>query len=67
MHKDPIVEEVRQARAAHAKRFGYDLEKIVQDLKRIEKESGHEVVRFEPKRCEGSKIVDNPDPHRNPY
>lgn len=37
MAKDPIVEEVRAARDAYAKKFGYDLTKIVRDLQRKEK------------------------------
>ncbi len=32
MWKDPIVAEVRAAREAYAKRFGYDLKKIGADL-----------------------------------
>ena len=38
--KDPIVEEVRRARDAHAQRFNYDLDAIVEDLKKREKELG---------------------------
>ena len=40
MLKNPIVEEVRAARDAHAKKFNYDLKKIVQDLRRQEKAAG---------------------------
>jgi hypothetical protein len=32
MLKDPIVDEVHAIREAHAKRFGYDMRKIVDDL-----------------------------------
>lgn len=42
--KDPIVEEVRKARQDHAKRFNHDLFEICEDLKKIEKESGHKIV-----------------------
>lgn len=48
--KDPIVEEVRRAREAHAKQFNYDLDAIVDDLKRREKESGVPTVSLPPKR-----------------
>ena len=48
--KDPIVEEVRRARAAHAKKFGYDLEAIVRDVKKHEQD--RKVVSFPPKRIE---------------
>lgn len=53
--KDPVVEEVRRAREAHAERFGYDLEAIVHDLKRHERQGEREVVSFEPKRIAPSK------------
>ena len=50
MWEDPIVEEVRKVRAAHAARFKYDLEAIYLDLKREEKESGRTFVSYPPKR-----------------
>jgi hypothetical protein len=37
---DPIVDEVRQIRDAHAARFNYDLDAIFRDLKEREKKSG---------------------------
>lgn len=37
MPKDPIVAEVRKAREAYAKRFGYDLHRICADLRKSEK------------------------------
>jgi hypothetical protein len=43
---DPIVEEVRRIREAHAAQFDYDLSRIYEDLKRSERESGREVVSF---------------------
>jgi len=45
---DPIVAEVRKAREAHARRFGYDLTRICRDLKRIEQECRHRIVRGTP-------------------
>ena len=41
---DPIVEEVRRVRDAHAARFNYDLDAIFQDIKEQEKKSGHTFV-----------------------
>ncbi len=41
---DPIVEEVRQIRDAHAARFHYDLDAIFQDIKEREKKCGHKFV-----------------------
>ena len=42
--EDPIVEEVRKARDAYAKRFNYDLDAIYRDLKEKERRSGRVVV-----------------------
>jgi len=47
--KDPIVEEVRKAREDHAKAFRHDLIAICADLKRIERECGHEIVSLPAK------------------
>lgn len=41
---DPIVEEVRRVRDAHAARFNYDLDAIFQDIKEQEKKSGHKFI-----------------------
>jgi hypothetical protein len=37
---DPIVDEVRRVRDAHAARFNYDLNAIFQDIKERENNSG---------------------------
>jgi len=37
---DPIVDEVRLVRDAHAARFNYDLQAIFLDIKKREKERG---------------------------
>ena len=42
---DPIVDEVRRIRDAHAARFGYDLDAMFQDIKEQERKSGHTFVR----------------------
>ena len=60
MWKDPIVEEVRQAREAHAKKFNYDLWAIYEDLKKIEEECGLEVVSFPPKPARSIKLGRRP-------
>ncbi|MFH1112845.1 MAG: hypothetical protein V1792_02900 [Pseudomonadota bacterium] len=49
MFKDPVVEEVRAARLRHAARFEYDLQKIAEDLRRKERQSGRRIVTFSPK------------------
>ncbi len=47
MFKDPIVDEVREARIKHAAQFNFDLKKIAQDLK--EKQSKRKTVSYSPK------------------
>jgi hypothetical protein len=46
---DPIVEEVRRHRMEHTRKFGGDLKLICEDLRRIQRESGCQVVRRPPK------------------
>ena len=41
---DPIVDEVRRIRDAHAARFNYDLDAIFRDIKERERKSGHKFV-----------------------
>lgn len=50
---DPIVDEVRSIRAAHAARFNYDLWAIYRDLKEQQERSGLKFVSFadEPKKA----------------
>jgi hypothetical protein len=50
--RDPIVEEVREIRQEHARKFDHDPEAIFEDLKRYQKESEPEVVSFPPKRLD---------------
>lgn len=40
MWNDPIVEEVRRVRQAHAKKFNYDIKAIVEDLRKQQSQSG---------------------------
>jgi hypothetical protein len=44
---DPIVDEVRSVRDAHAARFNYDLDAIFQDIKEREMKSGLVFVQGE--------------------
>jgi hypothetical protein len=46
---DPIVDEVRRVRDAHAAMFNYDLDAIFQDIKEQEKKSGLKFVSFPPR------------------
>ncbi len=48
--KDHIVEEVRQHRMEHTRRFKGDLMAICADLRSIQHASGHKVVRLAPRK-----------------
>ncbi len=47
--KDPIVEEVREIRDAHAAKFDHDIHAICKDLRKEEKTCGHPVAPLPPK------------------
>jgi hypothetical protein len=47
---DPIVEEIRKIRDAHAKKFNYDLEAIFADIQKQQERSGREFVSLPAKR-----------------
>ena len=49
MWQDPIVAEVRKARQDHAKKFGYDLKAIYNDLKSTEQLGGRRVISLTSK------------------
>ncbi|MBW2428093.1 MAG: hypothetical protein JRF56_03975 [Deltaproteobacteria bacterium] len=49
MKKDPIVEEIRKIRKAHAKKFNYQMDAICADLKEKEKSCKHPVVSLPAK------------------
>jgi len=49
MKGDPIVDEVRQGREAHAAKFKYDLDAIVRDVRSREGKDGERVVTLPPK------------------
>jgi hypothetical protein len=54
---DPIVDEVRRVRDAHAARFHYDLDAIFRDIKEQEKKSGRKFVSFTPLKEEPNKTL----------
>ena len=49
---DPIVDEVRRVRDAHAAQFQYDLDAIYQDIKDQERKSVQAFVSFAPPQTE---------------
>ena len=59
--EDPIVEEVRAVRDAHAKKFDYDLDAIFKDLLKSQAEhelQGFKYVTLKPKKfrlCTGTE------------
>jgi hypothetical protein len=58
MWNDPIVEEVRKARNAHAQKFGYDLKAIAKDLIKQQQAGKRRVVSLPRKKPIGlPKII----------
>jgi hypothetical protein len=57
MSPNLLVDEVRAARDAYAKKFDYDLEAIYRDIKKQEKKSGRKLVSLPPKRLEPLEIA----------
>ena len=51
MWSDPMVEEVRKVRNAHARKFNYDLQAIVADLRNQQKASKRKFVTLAPKKA----------------
>lgn len=47
--KDTIVAEIHRYRAAHAKRFNYDIHAMGEDIRRSEAESGGRFVTWDAK------------------
>jgi hypothetical protein len=54
---DPIVDEVRRVRDAHAAKFNYDLDAIFQDIKEQEKNSGLKFVSYPPRKVEPNEAM----------
>ena len=46
MWNDPIVEEVRRVREGYAARFGFDLQRIVEDLRQLAKSGEFEMAEL---------------------
>ncbi|MEC4677362.1 MAG: hypothetical protein VST69_01230 [Nitrospirota bacterium] len=59
MWKDPIVEEIRKVREAHAARFDYNLDAIYRDLKEQESKSGKKFTSYPAKRTAVVKRASN--------
>ncbi len=63
---DPIVEEVRRWRMEHTLKFGGDLELICEDLRRLQRDSGYQVVRLPPKLLASKKKLADQFPNPSP-
>jgi hypothetical protein len=50
MADDPIVEEMRRIKEAHAARYNYDIRAMAKALREQQKRSGHEVVSLSRRR-----------------
>ena len=48
--RDPIVEEVRKHRMEHTRKLKSDLSAICDDLRSIQRASGHRIVRLPPRK-----------------
>lgn len=56
MTRDPIVAQVRKVREAYAETFHYDIRAICDDLRKWQKETGHQ-YELPPKRKKGAGAV----------
>lgn len=62
---DPIVEEVRRARAAIAARHGHDIHRIAEDARRRQGADQHPVVSYDPaEAAEESCVVRETPPEK---
>ena len=48
--RDPIIEEVRANRDEYSKRFDYDVDAMVEDLRRQQERSGRSYVSRDPQK-----------------
>ena len=49
MHEDPIIEEVRRIRQEYSGRFNYDLNEMMEDLRKLEQRHPDKLVSYRPK------------------
>ncbi len=57
MRDDDVVRQVREAREAYAKSFGYDLKAMVADLRNQDAKGDRTVVRLAPRRPPGAAVL----------
>ncbi len=49
MNEDPIVAEIRRYRAEHAEKYGHDLGRICEALRKVEAKTGRKLVHRKPR------------------
>ncbi len=55
---DPIVDQVRKARDAHAAKFGYDIQAIFKAVRQQQAATGREYVRYSARRLSPPHVAD---------
>lgn len=63
MLPDPIVEEIRRIRKAHAAKYGNDLDRIVEALQEKERTSTRPVLNPGPRRIPVKHASDSQEPY----
>ncbi len=53
---DQIVQEIRDLRDAHAKRFNYDLDAICDNFITHQQKCGHKIVKLKPKKLANKSL-----------
>jgi hypothetical protein len=66
MFDDPIVAEIRKIRHAHAEKFNNDIDAIVSDIQRRERESGRTYVNYPPRKVEQPSNSQHTEPATPP-
>ena len=54
---DPIIDEIRKVREAHASQFNFDLDAIFRDIKEREKQGRRKFVSFPPRNAEPNQVL----------
>lgn len=58
--KDPIVDEVRRFRLEHTRKCNYNLDTICNDIRAIQADCGHKIVRLPAKKITDDLCVTLP-------
>lgn len=60
MNNPSMIDEIRDYREQHVRKFGFDLERIVEDTQRTEeklREEGWDVVTLKAAKCQSAEIA----------